>query len=323
MATIRCLKESELEKWLEFVPMTFSNGNPAPEFRQYFRNHYYNDPLSGLDSIFVALEEGEIASTLRVFNRKTHLNGTTIATGGIGEVCTDPKYRAQGLSTKLLEKAIEYMNEKGLLISTLRTGLFEFYRRRGWAESNSLLSVRQLSEATFDASNFTDFRVREIDWEHDLSALQALHEASAIRANGVFVRDNQDYWTKWVACEAGVAPTIVTTNDGTAVAYLFAEWDQKVDVKVKEFCALPGYERLFDFVVCSMRDIAKNTAQTITCSANYPSELLLIEKKTDRCNMLRLNRPFDINDKKIETTEQLLEELESVNGYNFHLTDGY
>jgi predicted acetyltransferase len=76
-----------------------------------------------LKGIFVAFdtEKNQIASTVRVFLRQMKIGEYLFKMGGIGEVSTKEAYRHQGLATKLLHCALEYMNQLEIEISSLHT----------------------------------------------------------------------------------------------------------------------------------------------------------------------------------------------------------
>ena len=59
--------------------------------RQYFSNHWHNDPWRDPEGIRIAMDNGAIVSTVRVFIRKMFLHGEPITVGGLGEVSTRPR----------------------------------------------------------------------------------------------------------------------------------------------------------------------------------------------------------------------------------------
>ncbi len=87
----RSLYPEELEAWLDHVTHVFLAS------RQYFSNHWHNDPWKDVEGIRVAVDDGKIVSTVRVFIRKMFFHGEPISVGGIGEVSTRSEYRKRGL----------------------------------------------------------------------------------------------------------------------------------------------------------------------------------------------------------------------------------
>ena len=121
----RALYPDELEKWLDHVTHVFSGG------RQYFSNHWHNDPWRDPEGIRIAVDNGTIVSTVRVFIRKMFLHGEPVTVGGIGEVSTRPEYRRRGLATQLLKDSIRFMESGDIVMSSLH-GSQRIYSIEGW-----------------------------------------------------------------------------------------------------------------------------------------------------------------------------------------------
>jgi hypothetical protein len=84
---LRTLRPEELDAWLDFVHRVFN----VP--RAYCARHWHNDPWRSCEGIRVAVDRGQILSTVRVFRRRIYLGGVPVTMGGIGEVSTDPAYQ--------------------------------------------------------------------------------------------------------------------------------------------------------------------------------------------------------------------------------------
>lgn len=128
----RTLKEPELEKWFYHCASIFGDNQNLEYWLDYFKRHYFNDPLKHLGGIFVAVDDSIIASTVRLFYRRVYFHGKEITVGGIGEVSTKPEYRGMNLASKLLCMAIDTMKEKKLYISILFASLHNFYGKFGY-----------------------------------------------------------------------------------------------------------------------------------------------------------------------------------------------
>ena len=128
----RALYPDELEKWLDHVTHVFTGG------RQYFSNHWHNDPWRDPEGIRIAVDDGTIVSTVRVFIRKMFLHGEPVTVGGIGEVSTRPEYRRRGLATQLLKDSIQFMVSRDIVMSSLH-GSQQIYSVEGWEKVPSLL----------------------------------------------------------------------------------------------------------------------------------------------------------------------------------------
>ncbi len=55
MVEVRSLREEELERWFDHCAEVFKG-----ESREYFVRHWNNDPWRNLNSIFVAVEDGDL-----------------------------------------------------------------------------------------------------------------------------------------------------------------------------------------------------------------------------------------------------------------------
>ena len=86
---------------------------------------------TNLHNIRVITEGSEILShaVLRPLILKTPAG--LLKVGGIGSVVTHSQYRAQGLSSKILEDCLAAAKEQACDIAILWTDLFDFYRRFG------------------------------------------------------------------------------------------------------------------------------------------------------------------------------------------------
>ncbi|NMB12077.1 MAG: GNAT family N-acetyltransferase [Firmicutes bacterium] len=238
MIEFRTLLPSELEAWFDHCALVFNHYQDLDASRQYFMNHWYNDPWCDRHAIFVAVDAGEIASTVRVFHRRIYLAGGEFTMGGIGEVSTKAAYRRQGLSGKLLEMSVAYMEAEDLDFSMLGTGTPGHYSRYGWQE---VPTYRQRAEVHPARSP----QVRLINFQEPAKLMQAmeLYHRYSHKFNGAIIRDHGDYWRKWIRCEVtlGWVPRQIgrgwVLQDGKeAIAYLVVRKDiDRNDIYVQDF----------------------------------------------------------------------------------------
>ncbi len=209
---IRTLHPDELESWFDHCAFAFDE----PENRQYFVNHWQNDPWRSLETIFVVLDDGRIVSTARIFLRKIYLRGEMVPAGCLGEVSTHPAYRGRGLATRLIQHSVAWMHDHDIAISALSTGgSGPLYTRLGWQSVPvfwGAAHVQAWSDPRFD------FRPLDLDSDEDLAIASRLHAAFGWRCNGIFVRDHPDYWRRWVRAEAGTL--WLATQGGEPLAYI-------------------------------------------------------------------------------------------------------
>lgn len=220
----RALYPEELEAWLDHVTTVFTGG------RQYFSNHWHNDPWRDSEGIRVAVDDGTIVSTVRVFIRKMFLHGEPITVGGIGEVSTRPEYRRRGLATQLLKDSIEFMESRDIAVSSLH-GSQRIYSIEGWERV-----PRYYARQPIAAQKQVEWEVRSINFddEAEVKRIATLYDGYARKFNGTFVRDDMAYWTAWVRTESPNA--WVAERDGNIEGYVSVT-QREDELTVKEFVA--------------------------------------------------------------------------------------
>lgn len=255
----RTLLPWELEAWFDHCALVFDQCHDLDASRQYFMNHWYNDPWRDRHAIFVAVDSGEIASTVRVFHRRIYLNGEEFTMGGIGEVSTKTAYRRQGLSSRLLEMAVRYMETEGLEFSVLATGTPKHYSRYGWEEVPTYWQQAEVTPARSQQVKLVNLQ------EHrELERIMALYHRYSRDFNGPVLRDHQGYWTDWVRCEImrGWIPQEigrgwVLQEDNDIIAYLVVTKHLKGNcMVVQDFACLgdvaPSFGQLVQHAVASL-----------------------------------------------------------------------
>ena len=220
----RALHPEELEAWLDHVTSVFTGG------RQYFSNHWHNDPWQDAEGIRVAVDKGTIVSTVRVFIRKIFLHGEPITVGGIGEVSTRPEYRRRGIATQLLKDSIRFMESRDIVVSVL-FGSQKIYTIEGWEQV-----PRYYARQSFTAKKQSEWDIRpaNFDDEAEVKQLSALYDPYARKFNGTVVRDDIAYWTQWVRTESPNA--YVAERDGNIEGYVSVT-RREDEFGVKDFIA--------------------------------------------------------------------------------------
>ena len=220
----RALYPEELETWLDHVTSVFTGG------RQYFSNHWHNDPWQDAEGIRVAIDNGTIVSTVRVFIRQMFLHGEPITVGGIGEVSTRSEYRRRGIATQLLKDSIRFMEDREIVLSSLH-GSQHIYSIEGWE-----MVPRYYARQSFSAAKQSEWEVRSanFDDEAEVKRIAELYDRYARKFNGPFVRDEMVYWTKWVRTESSNA--WVAKRNGSIEGYVSVVQHEN-ELRVKEFIA--------------------------------------------------------------------------------------
>jgi predicted N-acetyltransferase YhbS len=293
MIEYRSLRPEELDAWACHCEAVFK-GEGHPVDKAYFLGHFHNDPWRDVNGIFVAVDGGAIASTVRVFHRKVWLLGREIPMGGIGEVSTDPAYRGRGLAGTLLSMSVEWMRREGLAVSVLYSGLHDFYRRYGW-------DVMPKTHARFTGVAGAPCEGRAMS-PGDLPALMAV-DAAAARSNWRVVRDSAEYWEKWMT--RALERCVVATEGSSVVAWMaYSTADERWSVS--DFRALPGFEGRFRGL-CSLAAILEGrNGQEFTAPAWFAGDMQPAQTMTLDYSMVRLNIPFTAADTAINSTLELI-----------------
>jgi GNAT superfamily N-acetyltransferase len=108
---------------------TFGGRDPEGPF---FFERTVRAPTLALENTLLLLVDGRIVSQLQVYDRGMILDGVRAWIGAIGNVYTLPEYQRQGFGGRLLEYARDYLDDRGYVLSVLRTGTPAFYRTAGW-----------------------------------------------------------------------------------------------------------------------------------------------------------------------------------------------
>lgn len=284
----RNLKREELESWYDLTGEVF-----AQTGREYFVRHIMNDPWPVLESVFVAEDDGKLAATVRVFHRRVYLNGKAFRMGGIGEVSTRPEYRKQGLSSKLLEMAVAYMENNGFDMSFLFTGVNPHYAKQGYMD----VPVEFAEAAPSIGRGDLELRMGKAA---DLPAMQGLYDLYAPQFDGATLRDSEAYWKRWVTYEMR-GNLLVALKDGELVGYIAYTKANEGKIGLNDYAQAPG-EDVFQtlcYAACKRQGAEK---------IFYPRALnprMKAEVSTSNAMMVRLIRPIELNE-TVSATKDLV-----------------
>lgn len=310
MIEFRTLKESELEAWFDHCATVFTGAS-----RQYFKNHWINDPWRDLNTIFVALDNNKIVSTIRIFKRQIYLCGEAVTMGGIGEVSTLKDYRKQGLSSRLLAMALEYMKNSNITVSML-FGNEPLYSKNGYEVIKSYSISAELCQYN-GLYNIEDFNPTE-----HLSHIKNLYHEFNSKYNGSIVRDDDFYWSNWFITEAKNC-FVAKNKAGDIIAYMSVRLEDNIMV-VYDFATKEGYENIFEelssFIYIKLKHIL-NTNHIIKYTSSIETSLVSINIEVDDNNMIKLISPLKIGDHLVKTTKDLLTIFDS--NFLFSNIDGF
>jgi predicted acetyltransferase len=153
--------------------------------REYFEEHQRLDPSYRFTQGHALSDGDQIVSYLQVFHREMESGPTSIPYAGIGDVATHPHYRKRGLSGKLLDASIRYMDSIALPLSMLFTRLHSHYAPYGWVQIPEY--VFQIDLPTRIPKEPDGFIVKPFE-ETDLTQLHQVYRAEMAECIGPEVR---------------------------------------------------------------------------------------------------------------------------------------
>ena len=141
-------------------------------------------------------------------------------------------------------------------------------------------------------------RLRPLE-EADWPAVRGIHDLFSSGLDGVLVRDDPEYWEKWVKCE--LKDGWVLEREGRVLAYLALE-SRKDFTAIREFGQLPDAGVLLPMLAAAAREKGMPDLAMVPVSL-MKSEDLGYSESFDI--MVRLNRPFYLDSEWIDTDEKL------------------
>ena len=135
------LNEGNYQQLLDLLETCF-----VDDVREYFDLHQRCDPAYDFAQGQILTAGDRVVSHVQVFHRQMGYGEDSIPYGGIGDVATHPDWREQGLSARLLEQVIAYMDAQRLPLSILFAGRVSHYARHGWHEIPGMVVRAEVPE---------------------------------------------------------------------------------------------------------------------------------------------------------------------------------
>ena len=210
---IRGVRESEIAQMIDLQCQIF-----RPDGHERYRQYVRTDPSYRYDQSRVLLVNGQIVSTLRVWEREMRIGSIPVPMGGIGGVGTHPDHQGAGYATALMKDTIAYMRTVGYDVGVLFSAIpCAFYRKLGWA-SVPLTGFRVTRRQSVELGE-TEWRVEPFDEGRDLEAAIPLYNKHNIQQSGSLVR-TQSYWESGPARLREILPTVVARQGDRFGGYL-------------------------------------------------------------------------------------------------------
>ena len=273
---IRGARESELEQVVELCCLAF-NPDGHERYWQYVRG----DSSYRLPQTRVVVVNDTVVSTLRVWERRIRVGASLVTMGGIGGVCTHPKYRGVGYASALMRDTIDYLRLTGCDIGALFTIIpEEFYRQLEWI-SLPLHGFNVSCNARISVADSPEWQVNDFNIEADLDAVARLYDLSNAEQSGTIAR-TRAYWDMAPCRIREVLPTVVARRDGHIGGYLNYEIHEKT-AEVREVGYSPNNSEVLDALVSHFLKACE--AQGVeTIEGIFSPQHPFVERLTAGCN---------------------------------------
>jgi len=221
---LRKLSEKDFQKSLQLSEYAFQykvKEEDLPKRYEIMKKH----------EIWGEFEKENLISKLHILSLEINIENKRFSMGGIAGVATWPEHRRRGSVTRLLNKALQSMKEKGQTISLLHPFNIDFYRRFGW-ELTATLNKYTIEKN--DLARYSDVpgSVERLKKEDGNSLLNAVYEEWYHTYNHLMIRSD-DWWDNHVFTE-GYNRIIYKDDQGHPKGYLCCKASDKL-LDVQEF----------------------------------------------------------------------------------------
>lgn len=217
---IRGVRESELAEMIDLQCRVF-----RPDGHERYQKYVHTDPSYRYDQSRVVLVNGQMVSTLRIWEREMRIGSIAVPMGGIGGVGTHPDHQGAGYATALMKDTITYMRTAGYDLGVLFSAIpCAFYRKLGWASVP--LAGFQVTRRRNIGLGETEWHVEPFDEGRDLETAIALYDNHNAQQSGSLVR-TRSYWESGPARLRDILPTVVARRGDRLGGYLNFQVDEK------------------------------------------------------------------------------------------------
>jgi hypothetical protein len=220
MLEVRGARPNEVDAAIECAGRAFGRDDPdrVRSITEFFSKIHKEDPYFRPDNSRIAVVDGVVASVVQVFDREMLIQGVPVPHGGIGSVGTDPRYTRQGLNNKVLVDTAQYMTDRGIVLSSLGTGIHDHYGKVGWQrpDHHAYLEVSLPKHLPAPSAGVA---IRQMDWDADRDAVARIHSEFNRDASGPIHR-TPELWEstpRWRGVDS--SQRYVAEIDGQIVAY--------------------------------------------------------------------------------------------------------
>lgn len=196
--------------------------------------------------IIGVFEKDKMIAKTHIIPFEVIINDEKYDMGGIYGVATYPEYRRKGIVNKLMDMSLEFMKEKGHLVSYLHPFDIGFYRKYGWE------LISNLKKTTVEAIDFFYDKtikgevVRPEGFER-LSDIDDIYNAYIKNYNAMMTRAKQ--WWIETKYDENYCPAIYYDENKIPRGYIFYKITEYV-MEIAEYIYLDEESRkgLFNFI---------------------------------------------------------------------------
>ncbi len=273
---IRAARESELAQVVELNCIAFNPGQHE-RYWQYLRG----DSSYRLSQTRVVVVNDKVVSTLRVWERRLRVGASLVTMGGIGGVCTHPKYRGVGYASALMRHTIGYLKTRGYDLGVLFTIIpEEYYHRLGWI-SFPLKGFQIKCNSSSRLDSQSSWQIRVFNPETDLDVVAKIHDVVNAQQSGSISR-TRAYWDMEPSRIRGILPTVVVHQNGDIGGYLNYQIDGKC-AEVREVGYKSEHPEVVDALISHLLQTCV-TEGVEEIRGIFSEQHVFVERLTAKCN---------------------------------------
>ncbi len=203
-----------------------------------------------------------LISQVAVYPMKVRIFGETYDMGGMTGVGTYPEYAEQGLMSKLIERALTNMKERGQTISFLYPYSIPYYRKKGWEIISDKISY-EIYDYQLPKRKNVDGEIVRVD--ADSKEVKKAYKRFAMQTHGALLRDELA-WNEYFLWDTDDLSAAVYYNDeGDPDGYiLYRIADEIFYIKDMIFVSETARMGLWNFISAHFSMVEKVKGNTYT-----------------------------------------------------------
>lgn len=261
---IRRGNKKEFNTIIDFINFVFSSnkGGCPHDFLNLYANLYHETDES-MHNLINMWDEDLIVGSVLAFPRTLSVGGRELSVCGIGSVACHPRYRGQGIMSKLLEYSNAEMEKNGVQLSNLG-GRRSRYNHFGYENAGNCYRI-SLSTIAFKASgykakgySFVPFTLEDTDI---VGKMHELYKSKPIH----YVYSEEQFFLRLIIPASELAIPYAVYNEKSELLGYIAIDKYSDDCELREIC-------LFDDSLTSeviMEFVALNMLSISTCFYEY------------------------------------------------------